>query len=138
MRPGSLPCRWLRKVLADRGKNPGHREPDDILHRSLNPLDQSSAILLGGVGTRLVQGIDLGQIVGDHRGIEAPERDPGALHETASGGDPSPDQANAGQDLVDPPPEAPEHLGGVRQIAGFAEDLAVEHDDGVGTEHEVA
>ena len=58
--PGKLPGRLFGKMSRHRLKNTGNRESDDIFHGAFDPLDQTAPVLLGGIGTGFVEGIDLG------------------------------------------------------------------------------
>ena len=118
--------------------DPGDRQADHILHGSLDLQDQPPPILLRGIGSGFVEGIDFGEISVDGRLIQGTEGDPCRLDETAAGNPSAAKQADAREDFVNPAAETAEHLDGVAPVAWLSQDLPIENDNGVGPEHQVS
>jgi len=124
-------------VLADSLDDPCDGKADDVFQGSLDPLNESTPVVLGCVSPGLVERIDVGAVGLDHGLIQTSERDARLFNKEADFLGATPDKTDAGQDLVDPPRESAQHLGGMALVAGLAEDLPIEHDDGVGSEDEI-
>ena len=121
-------------MLADSLDDSGDGQADDVFQGSLDPLDESTPVVLGRIRPGLVERIDVGEVGLDHGLIQRPERDAGGFDKEADLSGTSPDKTDAGQDLVNASRESAQHLGGMLPVAGLAEDFPIEHDHGVGAQ----
>jgi hypothetical protein len=124
-----------QKVFVQGGQNAFHRQSDDIAHRAFNAFDQPSSVLLGGITSRFVEGMDAPQIVlkinclpraeFHPRGFDKAEEFPFALlHE-----------ADARQHFVNSTTKPFQHGPRFVEIARLSKDLPLERDHRVGAQN---
>ena len=94
-------------------------------------------IVLGRIGPRFIQRIDLLKVLGNGAAGEWTKGHPCGLGKTAMSGPPCADQADARKHLVNASTQHAEHFRGMPEVPGLAEDFPIEDHHGVGAEHKV-
>ena len=117
----------------EHGGDEGEGKADDVEVVALDAGDPASGEALDGVGSGFIHGLAGGDVGVDVFVGECEEADGGDFGGDfgAGGGD----DGDAGDDVMGAAGEKTEHAGGVGLVFGFAEDVAVEGDGGVGAEH---
>jgi len=110
----------------------GEREADDVEVASFDAWDVAAGAALDGVGAGFVVGLFGGEVTGDFFGRDGGELDLGGFDEAAALGVGEADDGDAGNDGVSLAGETLEDAAGVVGGMGFADDAAIEGDDGVG------
>lgn len=109
-------------------------EADDVAHEALDALDDAAIILLCGVGTGLVEGMDALEVGGDINFVTGTELYAGGLDEAADAAGGVMDEADPGKHLMDAATKGDDHGLGLGHVGRLAKDTVVEDDDGIGTE----
>lgn len=109
-------------------------EADDVAHEALDTLDDAAIILLGGVGTSLIEGMDALEVGGDIDFVAWAEFYAGGLDEAANATGGAVNEADAGEHLMDTATKGHDHGLGLSHVGGLAKDAVVENDDGIGAE----
>ena len=108
-----------------------HWQADDVIHRSLDTLDQPTPILLGRVGTGLVEGVNFAQVFSDQGLVEWTKGDTRRLHKAAALGFTSTQHADACEHLMRSATESAEHFYCMIKVTRLAKNLPIEHNHGV-------
>jgi len=116
----------------EHGGDQGQREADYVEVVADDAGNPAGGTALDGVGAGFVHGLAGGDVGGDFLVGEGEEGDAGDFggYLGAGGGD----DGYAGDDAVGAAGEQTEHAGGVGWVFGFAEDVVVEGDGGVGAQ----
>ena len=109
----------------------GHGEADDVIHRSLDTLDQPPPILLGCVRTGLIERVNFAQVFSDQGLVEWTKGDTRRLHKAAALDFTSTQHADACEHLMRSATESAQHFHCVIKVTWFTKNLPIEHDHGV-------
>ena len=122
--------------LLDQALDDGHGESHDVSIRPLDPVDETRGDSLNAVGTGLVHRLPCRHVGADLAVVKIHECDPGCRDCRPSIA--TTDDGNTGQDFVSTPGQLPKHRDRLGCVTRFTQDLAIDNNDRVGTQHESA
>ena len=109
-------------------------EADDVEVVAFDAGNEAAGLTLDGVGAGFVVGFAGGEVAGDVVVGKLREVDEGVFDESAALGVREANESDAGEDGVGASGKLFEHVAGIVGGARLAEDVAVEGDDGVGSD----
>ncbi|HEY5707128.1 MAG TPA: hypothetical protein VIS96_16320 [Terrimicrobiaceae bacterium] len=123
-------------MLAQGSENTFHGQSDNVAHGTLNAFDQTSSILLGGITTCFVEGMNALQILFEVNGLPGAKLHSRGFHKAAEFFFTLLDKANTRQHFVDATTKPLQHGPRFVEIAGLSKDLPIERNQGVGAQND--
>lgn len=109
-------------------------EADDVGERAFDALDEAAFVFLGSVGAGFVEGMDVAKVGVEIDFVAGTEFDAGGLDEAAHFL--VADEADTGEDLMNPAAEGLQHGVSLGEVGGLAEDAIIERDESIRAEHD--